>query len=214
MTALIENGTYVMMTTPGNFTFTRVIVERRSLVEFSQVVGEMSISCADLIVKYEGELFMNDADIYSTRAIVESQAMFHLNGAGLPAETVPGATLADGTRAGHGGWGGNPHLPTPRLPAATQIVAPTRAVAQVEPFSLKRTMSLDKARSMRAAAQGVVQAVVAVAVGLACTLHSVITSVANTWQQGEPQTLTTRCISAAQVQSISTSLIMGHSTGN
>jgi hypothetical protein len=125
-TALIENGTYVMMTTPGNFTFTRVIGERRSLVEFSQVVGEMSISCADLIVKYEGELFMNDADIYSTRAIVESQAMFHLNGAGLPAETGPGATLADGTGAGHGGWGGNPHLPTPRLPAATQIVAPTR----------------------------------------------------------------------------------------
>ena len=99
-----------MMTTPGNFTFTRVIVERRSLVEFSQVVGEMSISCADLIVKYEGELFMNDADIYSNRAIVESQAMFHLNGAGLPAETGPGAgaTLADGTGAGHGGWGGNP----------------------------------------------------------------------------------------------------------
>ena len=111
-TALIENGTYVMMTTPGNFTFTHVIVERRSLAEFSQIVGVMSISCADLIVKYEGELFMNDADIYSTNAIIESRGTFHMNGAGYAAESGPGAgaTLADGTGtgAGHGGWGGSP----------------------------------------------------------------------------------------------------------
>ncbi len=111
-TALIENGQYTMLTEPGNFTFTMLVVERQSWAEFQHILTELTIQCSILRVKYQGELFMNEVDIFSTNAIVESQGVFHLDAAGFQAEKGPGAgfTLPDGTGcgAGHGGWGGGP----------------------------------------------------------------------------------------------------------
>ena len=111
-TALIENGAYSMLTDPGNFTFSQLFVERYSKAEFQEIQHEMTIDCSLLIVKYEGELFMNEVDIFSTNANVESRGIFHMDGAGYTAEVGPGAgkSLADGTGlgAGHGGYGGGP----------------------------------------------------------------------------------------------------------
>ena len=111
-TALVENGSYVMLTTPGNFSFSTIYVERGSKAEFSQITTLLSIDCALLRVKYQGQLVMNDAQIFSTNAIVESEGVFHLDGRGGPAESGDGhgMTLGSGlgTGGGHGGWGGAP----------------------------------------------------------------------------------------------------------
>ena len=111
-TARVENGSYIMLTTPGNFSFTTIYVERGSKANFSQITTVLSIYCALLRVKYQSQLVMNGAQIFSTNAIIESRGVFHMDGRGWPAETGDGhgVTLESGvgTGAGHGGWGGAP----------------------------------------------------------------------------------------------------------
>ena len=111
-TALLENGQYSKLTDPGNFMFSELVVERHSMAEFNQIHHEMVINSSLLRVMYQGELFMNEADIFTTYAIVESQGVFHMDGAGYGAEDGPGkgSTLSSGVGvgAGYGGQGGGP----------------------------------------------------------------------------------------------------------
>ena len=111
-TALIENKAYIRITPPGNFTFTTLTVERNSKAEFQKILHPMSITSAEFRVKYQGELFMNEVEINSTYAWIESQGVFHFDGAGFKAEVGPGrgATVnGEGLGAGAGGYGGGPN---------------------------------------------------------------------------------------------------------
>lgn len=108
-TALLENGTYFRITAPGNFAFDSIIVKQGGLVLFKKITSLMKVECSELKVMHQGVLFMNDAELYSTYAWVESEGIFHLDGAGYSEETGPGAgvTINDiGSGAGHGGYGG------------------------------------------------------------------------------------------------------------
>ena len=111
-TALIENGTYTMMTQRGNFTFAELSVNRYSRGEFSQITDALSITSAKLFVRYQSELIMNAVSIFNSHAQVQSQGVLHLNGRGEAAERGIGAatTTPDGVGKGaaHGGYGGGP----------------------------------------------------------------------------------------------------------
>ena len=111
-TAIIENDIYIHMTPKGNFSFTTITVERASKAEFSQIVHPMYIHCSNLEVKYQGEMYMNDAEIMSSNAELESQGIINLDGAGYPSEKGDGKGLTlnngIGIGAGHGGQGGGP----------------------------------------------------------------------------------------------------------
>lgn len=107
-TALIEDDAYVMVTKPGNFTLSQLTVERVSALEFDHL-EDLFITCGILRVKYEGEMFMDEAEIYSTTVIIESGGVLHLDGTGFQAGNGTGAGKelgGSGTGAGHGGQGG------------------------------------------------------------------------------------------------------------
>lgn len=111
-TALIENGNYTLITPLGNFSFATFNVARYGMAQFQQIKHSLGITAAEFIVKYQGILFMNQAEIFSTYAHVESQGVFHLDGAGYPGQQGPGAGArlknGVGTGAGYGGYGGGP----------------------------------------------------------------------------------------------------------
>ncbi|XP_072025321.1 uncharacterized protein [Amphiura filiformis] len=111
-TALVENQEYVHITPPGNFSFATFTVERHSRAEFQRIIHPMSLVVSEFRVKYQGQLYMNDAEIDSTWAWIESQGIFHLDARGHYSEEGPGAgfTTSDGLGmgAGHGGQGGGP----------------------------------------------------------------------------------------------------------
>ena len=111
-TALMENGTYTMVTEPGNFTFAEFSVNRYCRGEFSQITAPLSITAARLFVRYQAELIMNAVSVFTSHAQVQSQGVLHLNGRGERAESGVGAatTTADGQGKGaaHGGYGGGP----------------------------------------------------------------------------------------------------------
>ena len=111
-TALIENGTYTMITERGNFTFAEFSTNRYSRGEFSQITEALSITSAKLFVRYQSELIMNAVDIFNSHAEVQSQGVLHLNGRGEAAESGigHGTTTADGVGKGaaYGGYGGGP----------------------------------------------------------------------------------------------------------
>ena len=111
-TALIKNGNYTQITTHGNFSFATFNVARYGLAKFQQIKHLLRITAAQFIVKYQGTLFMNKAEIFTTYGHVESQGVFHLDGAGYSAQQGPGAGTrlknGAGTGAGYGGYGGGP----------------------------------------------------------------------------------------------------------
>lgn len=110
-TALLKNGTYTDVTDQGNFAFGLLVVKLDGLAGFAKITDVMHLETSVLEVKYKGELYMNDADIVSGFAEIESQGTFHLNGRGYGAEMGPGAgkTIGSnnyGTGASHGGYAG------------------------------------------------------------------------------------------------------------
>ena len=111
-TALLENLQYVDITPKGNFSFATFTVERGSEGNFWHISHPLGLYVSEFRVKYEGQLYMNIAEIESTYAWIESQGMFHMDERGHPAETGPGAghTTSEniGTGGGHGGQGGGP----------------------------------------------------------------------------------------------------------
>ncbi|EGD80128.1 hypothetical protein PTSG_13036 [Salpingoeca rosetta] len=114
-TAFLENGTYSLVTSPGNFTFGTVTVRRASEIEFLRVTTELNLNVADLTIKYGGTVLMNHADIFSSTAYIEATGRLSLDARGPGGLEVymgpsPGVTVNDiGSGGGHGGEGGGNH---------------------------------------------------------------------------------------------------------
>ena len=109
-TGILENGTFKFITTPGNITFSSLVVQRGSLATFSRINDTLILTAGIFRVKYEGEVRINHGEIDSSWAWVESRGKVVLEGTGYESETGPGKgiTLSQtGSGAGHGGQGGS-----------------------------------------------------------------------------------------------------------
>jgi hypothetical protein len=111
-TALLStNATYTYVTRPGNFSFGSMTIRRNSLVSFRRVTNEMFLEVADLTVKYQGEMDLNHAEIFSSTGYVEAQGYMHLDGMGFGWTDAyqgpsPGVSVGEiGSGAAHGGEG-------------------------------------------------------------------------------------------------------------
>ena len=108
-TALLENGQYYRETTPGHFIWNELHMKRGGTAGFLDIANDLKVETSEIKVKYQGNLYMNEATINSTYSWIESEGVFHLNGHGYKAELGPGAGFtnnSDGYGAGHGGYGG------------------------------------------------------------------------------------------------------------
>ena len=108
-TALIENREYTRNTTEGHFQWSQLHVKLGGKAGFLDVLNDLFIDVSECKVKYQADLYMNDATIKSTYAWIESEGVFHLNGHGHPAESGPGkgsTVSGQGYGASHGGHGG------------------------------------------------------------------------------------------------------------
>lgn len=109
-TGLRENETFTFITTPGNITFSTLVVQRGSRVSFSRINKTLVLTVGLLRIKYQGEMRINHGEIDSSWAWVESRGRILLEGTGFESEFGPGAGLTSlriGTGAGHGGEGGS-----------------------------------------------------------------------------------------------------------
>lgn len=110
-TSLIENGTYIAVSEPGNISFSVVVIKRGGLIEFRKNTGFLRVNSDILKIKYKGNLNMNHGEVLSTFAWLDSQGHFNLDARGYPAEQGPGAgssfysSYFIGRGAGHGGRG-------------------------------------------------------------------------------------------------------------
>ena len=112
-TALVQNGTYIYISEPGNVSFATIVVKRGGDIEFRKVNAFLRITSNELSVKYQGKFNMNHGEILSSFAWLDSQGHLSLDVGGHAAETGLGAgsTFAEshhtvGQGAGHGGEGG------------------------------------------------------------------------------------------------------------
>ena len=112
-TALLENKEYVNKKPKGSYSFGKLHVKRGGMGGFLQIADKFSLETSEINVKYQGNMYMNDAEITCTYAWLESEGILHLNGKGHPPEngSSPGQTYGDeGGGAGHGGYGGGADL--------------------------------------------------------------------------------------------------------
>lgn len=112
-TALIENGTYIHISKPGNISFASLTVKKDSEVEFRRVTEYLRLTVSELTIKYKGKFYMNYGEIFSSYAKLDSKGSLSLDRHGHQAENGPGAgqtMLVKGSSigqgAGHGGQGG------------------------------------------------------------------------------------------------------------
>ena len=112
-TALIENGTYIQVSEPGNISLASLTIKRSSEVEFRRVTEFLRLTVSKFTIKYEGKFFMNYGEIFSSYAKLDSKGSLNLDYHGHQAEHGPGAGqtvqvngLPVGQGAGHGGQGG------------------------------------------------------------------------------------------------------------
>lgn len=111
-TALMENGTRFRVSQQGHFQWDNLHVKMNGQVDFEKITKTLKLENSEMKVKYLGQLFMNDAEIYSSYVWIESQGIFHMNGRGHKAEQGPGSGKTvnnEGYGAGHGGYGGAPN---------------------------------------------------------------------------------------------------------
>ena len=112
-TALIENQQYVNKKPKGSYAFGQLHVKRGGMAGFLQIKKKFSLETSEINVKYQGNMYMNNAEITCTYAWLESEGVLHLNGKGYGPEngTSPGQTYGiEGYGAGHGGYGGGANL--------------------------------------------------------------------------------------------------------
>ena len=112
-TALLENQKYVDVRLKGNYGFGKLHVKRGGKGGFLQIRDRFNLEVAEINVKYQGNMYMNNAEISCTYAWLESEGVLHLNGKGDPPEegSSPGQTYGEeGYGAGHGGYGGGADL--------------------------------------------------------------------------------------------------------
>lgn len=108
-TAMLENGSYTYITERGNFSFDTFTVKRGGRAQMKKVIELMYLAVSEMRVKYQGLLYMNDAEISSSYAWVESEGVFHFDGQGYGSEEGPGSgSTVSGVGLGgsHGGYGG------------------------------------------------------------------------------------------------------------
>lgn len=116
-TALLVDGDYGMVTSPGNFSVSEVDVKYDGGLIFTDQNDldrrDMLVSVPDLEVKHRGKVILrNRAVIESGYVDLESQGLISLDGTGFLANSGPGAgrILANGRGsmgASHGGSGGH-----------------------------------------------------------------------------------------------------------
>ena len=109
-TGVRENGSFAFVTTPGNITFSTLIVQRRSELVFSRINDTLILTSGIFRVKYEGEVRINHGEIDSSWAWIESRGRLLLEGTGYESESGPGRGFTSqniGSGAGHGGEGGS-----------------------------------------------------------------------------------------------------------
>ena len=112
-TALIENQQYINEKPKGNYAFGILHVKRGGLAGFLQIENQFSLETSEINIKYQGTMYMNNAEISCTYAWLESEGVLHLNGHGYGPEngTSPGQTYGEeGYGAGHGGYGGGANV--------------------------------------------------------------------------------------------------------
>lgn len=108
-TGLKENGTFQVLTTPGNVTFPEIYIQKGSQLDLTKINDTVSLTALIFRVKYHAIVNMNHGNIFSSWAWLESRAKILLEGKGFVSESGPGAgkTMNNiGTGAGHGGQGG------------------------------------------------------------------------------------------------------------
>lgn len=109
-TGIKENGTFQVLTTPGNVTFPEIYIQRGSTLDLTKINDTVTLTALIFRVKYHAIVNMNHGSIVSSWAWLESRAKILLEGKGYQAEDGPGRgkTVNDiGTGAGHGGEGGS-----------------------------------------------------------------------------------------------------------
>ena len=92
-TALWAQREFVDVTPPGNMSFATVTVKQGGKMNFLKIIRPFSLESSEIRVKYGGELYMNQVELYSTYAWIESNGIFHLDGGGHESETGTGAKL-------------------------------------------------------------------------------------------------------------------------
>lgn len=110
-TAFLKDDKHIQMTKPGNFSFPKFFVMKGSIGEFNEISRDvkLTIYASEFLVKYQGKLNLNRANLDTSYSHIESQGEMMLDGRGYSAENGAGAgkTIADtGTGGGHGGYGG------------------------------------------------------------------------------------------------------------
>lgn len=108
-TGIKENGTYQVLTTPGNITFPEVYVQRGSRLEFSKITDSLTFTALIFRIKFHSLVNMNHGTIDSSWVWLESGGRLVLDGTGYSNETGPGKGFTKnnaGMGAGHGGQGG------------------------------------------------------------------------------------------------------------
>ncbi|KAK3755992.1 hypothetical protein QZH41_003345 [Actinostola sp. cb2023] len=108
-TGIKENGTFQVLTTPGNVTFPEIYMQRGSKLDLSRINGTLTLTALIFRVKYHAVVNMNHGNIDSSWAWLESRGKILLEGTGYSAESGPGkgkTVNTIGTGAGHGGEGG------------------------------------------------------------------------------------------------------------
>lgn len=109
-TGIKENGTYQVLTAPGNITFPEVYVQKGSRLEFSKITESLTFTALIFRIQYHSLVNMNHGTIDSAWVWLESGGRLALDGTGSANETGPGKGITMnqvGTGAGHGGQGGS-----------------------------------------------------------------------------------------------------------
>lgn len=108
-TGIKENGTYQVLTTPGNITIPEVYVQKGSRLEFSKITDSLTFTALIFRIKFNSLVNINHGAIDSTWVWLESGGGIVLDGTGFTNERGPGrgTTVNNvGKGAGHGGQGG------------------------------------------------------------------------------------------------------------
>ena len=110
-TSQIINGEYRRETRPGHFIWDQFHVKRGGEVGYLHIDEDLVLETSEIRVKYQGNIYMNEAKINSTYSWIESEGVLHLNGHGHDSEQGPGrgnTRQSEGYGASHGGYGGGP----------------------------------------------------------------------------------------------------------
>ena len=106
ITAKWENGSYILVSDPGNLTFGEMIIQNKAKVDFTSIIGKVKLTVNHLKIKYHGLLLMNLAEIVLSNMEIESRGTLQITTCGHQSEKGPGAGRTSGGIGGGAGYGG------------------------------------------------------------------------------------------------------------